>query len=806
MCFRLQVEANVMKARIGAFAAFALLSQLSYAGATVSLDGEWTLDYFPEPYSGAVRTLDIPEHGTVKATVPGNCELDLARAGVLPPAEIGLNVRKYRDYEGYQWLYTRDFAAPDIPRDGRAMLVFEGIDTLADVFLNGEKIGEADNMFIAHRFDVTSRLRPGSNRVQVLIRSVMMDSMHQTLGQIGYGMIGGAEGEWYRKASFMGGWDIFPRLFVSGLWRGVRLEAQDAVRIDQTAWTTRIADVPGRFAALRGTFRLNAPFAYMGKAVLEARIERNGKVAAKWTRPMEHYQNSFGLHVQKPDFWWPRSMGESTLYDAVIEVKDSDGSLLARHSEKIGIRTIELERDDVYGPDRPGQFLFKVNGVPCYVRGTNWVPLDSMLGRSAEHLAGALDMVEDLNCNMVRIWGGGVYETDGFFDWCDAHGVMVWQDFMTACSLFPFHPDYQRRTREEAVEVVLRQRNHPSMALWSGNNENDNVAWNMLGRKISHWDPTEDITSRETLRRVVMEFDPTRDYLPSSPYFSPDVVAGKATASERHLWGVREAYKTPFYTNSPAHFASEMGYHGCPNRASLERMMTPKCVYPWTEITGKDPKNDYHWNEEWQLKASNPFLSRGAYLWKRNSLMTKQVSIVFGDVPTELDDFIDASQIVQAEAMKLFVEDFRSHKFNGKNGLIWWNLIDGWPQISDAVVDYWGGKKRAYFSIRAVQRDQLVMIRESDRGVVAVNDTLKPVKGSVRIADRESGKVVFEKTYEVPANAAAVIGEVAWQGQGLYVIEYEQGGAKQRNWFLYGEPPFALAKVRQWLEAVRETK
>lgn len=764
--------------------------------ALTSLDGEWALSYFPQPENGAVRTLEIPAHRTVTATVPGNCELDLVRAGVLPEPEIGLNVQKFRAYEGYQWLYTKAFEFKK--SYGRAWLVFEGVDTLADVFLNGEKIGETENMFVEHRFDVTDKLKDGENVVQVLIRSVFLDSRSRTLGELGYTMTGGAEGEPYRKAGHMGGWDIFPRLFVSGLWRGVRLELHEAASIDQTSWIVRALDLADRKVSLVGACRIKMPFAAIGKNRFVAKLERGGKTVARCELPANHFHQNFSLNVKNADIWWPRGFGDPALYDASVELLDDEGRLLTRRSERIGLRTVELVRDDVYGSDRPGQFLFKVNGTPIYIRGSNWVPLDSLHGRDLQHMLSTLELFKDLNCNMIRVWGGGVYEPTAFFDWCDENGILVWQDFMTGCSMFPFDPEYQRKTREEAIAVVLKYRNHPSLALWSGNNENDDAPRWRLGRDASiHWDPAHDVTSRVTLPQVVREFDVTRPYLPSSPYFSPDVVAGKAKPSEDHLWGARAYYKVGFYTNSPCWFASEMGYHGCPNRESIERMMTKGCVYPWTEVTGTDPWKDYHWNREWQFKASDPWID--GFGFRRNSLMTNQLKIMFGEVPTDFDDFILASQIVQAEAMKTFVELFRSQKFTKKNGLIWWNARDGWPQISDAVVDYYGGKKRAYFAIRNSQYDQLVMVRD-DHKVVAVNDTLSPVKGKVKIVDRESGKILLQKPYSVPANAAAEIGAVAWSGQGILDIAYEQGGEEHTNWFLFGEPPFDFKKVKEWMK------
>ena len=794
-----------MKRTIGWIAVGVLCVSAACAfAAEFDLAGTWRLDYFQQPDNGAIRTLEIPKHQTVAAEVPGNCELDLVRAGVLPEPEIGLNALKFRECEGYQWLYTKTFkwtAGGDLSAlsDGRnVFLVFDGIDTLADIFLNGEKIGEAENMFVEHRFDVTNKLKEGENVVQVLIRSVFLDSRSKTLGELGYTMTGGAEGEPYRKAGHMGGWDIFPRLFVSGLWRGVRLEVRDAVRIDQTSWIVKSLDVENRKATLVGACRIDMPFAQVGKNRFVAELERNGKVVARSECVANHFHQSFSLNVEGADVWWPRGFGCPALYNATVELLGAGGKVLVRHTERIGLRTVELVRDDVYGTDRPGQFLFKVNGEPIYIRGSNWVPVDVIHGRDSDQMLSSLGLFKDLNCNMIRVWGGGVYEPAAFFDWCDENGILVWQDFMTGCSMFPFDPEYQRKTREEAIAVVLKYRNHPSLALWSGNNENDDAPRWRLGHDVSiHWDPAHDVTSRVTLPQVVREFDVTRPYLPSSPYFSPDVVAGKAKPSEDHLWGERAYYKTNYYTNSPCWFASEMGYHGCPNRASLEKMMTKGCVYPWTKVTGPDPWKDYHWNREWQFKASDPWID--GFGFRRNSLMTNQLKIMFGEVPTDLDDFILASQIVQAEAMKTFVELFRSQKFTKKNGLIWWNVRDGWPQISDAVVDYYGGKKRAYYAIRNSQHNQLVMVRD-DQKVVAVNDTLNPVTGKVRIADRESGKDLLEKSYSVPANAAAEIGVVAWSGRGILDIAYEQGGEEHMNWFLYGEPPFDFKKVKEWMK------
>ena len=766
--------------------------------AVLSLNGEWKLDYFPQPDDGAVRTLPLAVPcETVKATVPGNCELDLIRAGLLPPAEIGMNVLKLRDYEGHQWLYTKTFAKPPMAKGERAILRFDGVDTLGDVFLNGAKIGEVSNMLIPHEFNVTKLLKDGENTVQVLLRSVRCEAQYATLGELGYSMGGGADGEPFRKAGHMAGWDIFPRVFCAGLWRGVSIDVQKPVRIDQTAWLVK--NLGKTWADIQVNCRVQAPYRWVNNAKLRYSIAKGGKLVAERHAPFDRYQNCASYwNVKGIERWWPKGMGAQPLYDAKIEVIAMDGTVLAEHVEKIGFRTIRLERDDVYSKERPGQFLFRVNGEPCYVRGSNWVPLDSFHGRDGQFLRSTLEMFDDLNCNMVRVWGGGVYEPDEFFDFCDAHGIMVWQDFMTGCSVFPQNDAYAKATEEEVRAIVLKYRNRVSLALWSGNNENDGAFHWKLGKKLAR-NPNDDRNSRKTIPDVLYEFDVTRDYLPSSPYESPDVVAGRAQASEHHLWGAREYYKVPFYTNSPAWFASEMGYHGAPNRASLERMMTKDKVYPWTAVTGKNPKRDYKWNDEWIFKASDPQV--GGFGFGRNSLMTNQIKLMFGDVATDLDDFLAQSQVVQAEAMKTFCELFRSRKFTSFNGLIWWNVRDGWPQISDAVVDYYGGKKRAYWALRSVQHNQLVMLRD-DHSAWAVNDRMYPVKGHAKFTDKVSGKVLLDCDYEVAANSKTQLGTVPFHGQGCIDIVYSCDGESLKNHFLYGEPPFKWIEVKSWLGEV----
>lgn len=783
---------------LAVFGAFVL-----QAAQAVSLDGEWRLDYFPQPDDGAVRSLPLPDGldlKSVKATVPGNCELDLVNAGILPPLEVGMNAWLLRPYEGYQWLYSREFTAPELKNGERLRLRFDAVDTLADVFINGVKIGECENMLIPHVFDVTKAVKNGtSNTLQVLIRSVMFAARDEIVGQLGHFIGNCGDAEPFRKAFHMGGWDILPRAFVAGLSRSVCLETVGPSRIDCVNWMVKKWDAKKNTASVNVYSRIRSPWSNIEKAKVRYSLVRNGRTAFEDVRPYHSTQNCIGFDFENPDLWWPRGSGEPALYDASIELLSASGDVLAADRRRIGIRTIRLERDDCYSNDRPGQFLFRVNGEPIFMHGTNWVPVDSLHGRDHLLIDSLLEMLVDLNCNMVRVWGGGVYELDRFYDWCDENGILVWQDFMMGCAVFPQNPQFLEKFRREVLDVVLRLRDHPSIAIWSGNNENDYFHAYRVGRELGP-DPNRDRPSREIVPEVLKEFDVSRPYVPSSPYVSPDVFLGKAKQSEEHLWGGATYWKSGYYTNNPAWFIGETGYHGCPKLESLRAMMSEGCVYPWTNSADKTS-----FNHEWRYKATTPFMDPKLQpvLWRRPQMYVDTVRRMFGFVPENLEDFVEASEIVQAEALKYWIEMHRGRKFVKSNGILWWNLRDGWPVLSDAVVDYYNRRKLAYFAIRGVQKDVLASVRDLDRHAIVVNDRLKSICGHVIFRDTATGRILLERDFEIGSNSVLDLGAIDFSGlaaKGVIAIDGSAEGVDLRNHYLYGEQPFVLSDVRNWLK------
>jgi beta-mannosidase len=763
----------------------------------VTLNGEWKLYY--GQYNGNAPSgpdeLTMSNWPDIPASVPGNVELDLLAAGIIDNPEVGNNIYDLRKYESFQWWYFREFDTPKTEPGEQVEIVFEGLDCFGTVWINDQLVGETDNMFIEHRFNITDLLKKqGKNTIYVKIDPAVSKAQNYIIGTIGSRSMLSPEQVNIRKAPHMYGWDIMPRLISAGLWRSVTLDIKKQVRIEQVYWMTNSVDVQGKHAQLILDWQLFTGYKTVEGLTMEVSLSKDHKMVYNDKYPLLSFCGRKNISLGNVQFWWPKSYGEPNLYDAAIKILNDKNEILDEQKQRVGIRTAELIHTDITTEKNPGEFVFKINGEKIFVRGTNWVPLDALHSRDKTHLKEAINMIVDLNCNMIRCWGGNVYEDNDFFDLCDENGIMVWQDFAMACTVYPQNNDFPERLRKEAIEIVLKLRKHPSLVLWSGDNEIDeSVDW-PFRKKI---DPNLNRISREILPVVIWEYDPVRDFLPSSPYHSEEYFSGgsdKNIRPEVHLWGPRGYYKAPFYTETDAHFVSEIGYHGCPNLSSLEKMFTSEFVYPWD--------NDGNWNDEWQTKAVRP-LPLYTGLDGRNSLMVKQVNALFGKCPEDLDQFIFASQATQAEAMKFFTELWRMDKFR-KSGIIWWNLRDGWPIISDAVVDYYNSKKLAYYYIKQAQHNACIMVGDPVEGrhpVVAVNDTRELKSGTVTVRDADSSITLFAASFEIPANGKIVTGYIPGQEkQAMWLIDYKIGEENYSNHYLAGTAPFNLNDYQRWFE------
>ena len=784
-----------------------------------NLNGDWNLSYAEQPLKPARTPTDfktLDDLKTISAKVPGNAEIDLVNAGVADDPRKGDNIYKFRKYESFQWLYSRTFPTPTLEKGQRAYLKFEGIDTLADIFVNNKLVASPENMFLVYEYDITDFLnQKGDNTLEVILRSAPIESTKYD-AIYGGGTLNRSELVHIRKAPASFGWDIHPRLVTAGLWRPVSLEIRNDVFIKDFAVLTKKVNCKNNSASFFVEATLNAPHNKLDQLTTVLRVYDGEKViyADNVTSVSNVIKTTKTLNNIK--LWWPRGYGEQKLYDVVLLVFDKDKKLIDQKKKTVGFRTVDLEFKELEIPEGTdlkvsyagnvsgkapkgtvkGEFKFRVNGVPIFMKGTNWVPLDASHSRDIEHIKPAVDMLVDLNCNMIRLWGGNTYENDLFYDLCDKYGILVWQDFSMGCSVYPQTQVFHNKIREEIASIVKRLRSRTCIALWAGNNENDqSYSW-VQGESNQHG-ATHDKLSREVIPSVIREYDWERPYIPSSPYLTEKtrLYPQKYAPPEVHMWGPRGYYKAPFYTEALGVFVSEIGYHGCPNRESLEKMMDRKYVYPWDK--------DGNFNKQWQAKAVMPYPNTSLEI-HRNKLMTKQATILFGDYPRDLDEFIFASQVVQAEAKKYFIEMWRTQKFDPKTGILWWNLRDAWPILSDAIVDYYNSKKLAYYYIKRVQTDVCAMINDAFEVVVA-NDTATKTKGRVRVVDVDSNKEVFNKEFEVVENAKTLVGKIdAPDGQGMFLIEYElEDGTKHLNHYMYGRPPFKLSDYKRWYKALK---
>ena len=775
------------------------------------LDGQWQLTFFPE----GEKTISHPDDlasadlRIIPAQVPGNVELDLERAGILPEIFYGTNIRLLRPYEFCEWWYYRDFTPPAGGAGQPYELVFAGLDTLATVWLNGVQVGEAANALIEHRFDATAALRTDDiNRLVVRLRSVVNDGRKRHYDAVVMGAEEREEALFARKSPSAWGWDIMPRAVSSGLWRSVWLEPRRADAITQIYYWTLDAGPVDATLGVRFQFRTDAreldgfSMRFHGTC---------GEHTFEFEWPVEFLTGGCHIPIPGARLWWPKGYGDPNLYTVTAKLC-KDGQVLDERTERIGLRRLVMDRTLTAGKawsyepaDRPGRidvapdpeshFVFYVNGAPIMVKGANWVPLDAFHSRDADRYEQAVALFADLGCNMIRCWGGNVYEDHRFYDLCDENGIMVWQDMAFACSIYPQTEDFLAQVRVEAQAVAEKLRNHASLAIWCGDNEID-AFYCMRGLS-----PENNRLTREVIPQVLHRCDPFRAYVPSSPYVPPSIEGAPdiwMRTPEQHLWGPRGYYKSPFYVQHSAHFIGEIGYHGCNNVSSIRRFISPEHLWPWHAGTQR--------NDEWQLHS--------VYHWRHNridrdriQLMADQVRELFGSIPEDIEAFALASQITQAEAKKFFIESTRLRKWR-TSGLLWWNVIDGWPQFSDAIVDYYFAKKLAYEYIWRAQRPVVLVIGEPGTGkhlpVVVCNDSLQPAEVRYEVSEADGGQVVASGTVQVPANQNWQVARLRTfaSDQRLYLLTWETGGQTYGNHYLAGRPPFALARYQDWLKAI----
>lgn len=765
----------------------------------ISLNGRWQITYVSaddledDAFPRTMAALENYGESTIEGDVPGNFELSLEQAGILKDIYKDQNVLKLQKYEGYHVFYSRTFTYKK-EDNYETELLFEGLDTICEIWINGEFAGRTENMAIPHCIS-PSNLSDGSNEIVVHFFPVNMEARKYE-GKAGYFCQQYNYASLHiRKAPHMYGWDIAPRILSCGIYRPVTLLYRPKEYIRQAYVTTRAIDFDKQVAKMFFFFDAHITGADLSRYMitLEGTCEES-----RFYEEIRLWSTNGGrdFRVMSPKLWWPKGKGMPQMYDVTVTLKKDD-RVLDTCRFRSGIRTAELVRTSKSDEELSGKFYFKINGEKVFILGTNFVPIDAFHSKDRERLPKVCELLEEVGCNAIRLWGGNIYEDEYLYDYCDEHGILIWQDFMMGCGIYPQDEEMCQMLEEEVKVTVRRLRNHASIMLWAGDNENDEFA---ASRKRN---PDRNKLTRTVIPDVLSEEDPFRIYLPSSPYMDqPDREKShpfeycypKVTSyTEQHLWGPRDYYKGPYYRDNRANFASEMGYHGCPSPQSVRTFLSEDNVWPW--------ENNINWMVH---AASMDNTGEGPYVY-RIRLMAEQIRVLFGEIPDNLEDFSIASQISQAEAMKYFIEMFRLDK-ERRGGIIWWNLIDCWPQFSDAVVDYYYDKKLAYDYIKNCQKPILLSFSEPEQGEVmlkAVNDTGKELLIQYQVTDFETGEMLAEGTTKVGERVEPLTTlPYREKEKHFYVINWKTEDESGINHYLCGEPNYDLEVYRRFLAEV----
>jgi beta-mannosidase len=650
------------------------------------------------------------DDGWLTATVPGTVHQELLAAGRIPDPFFGLQENDAQWVGEQDWLYRCDFDVPAFMLDAASIvLLCEGLDTFVTAWLNGQSIFANDNMFLPLRIDIREHLRAENNTLCLLFESPLGKGRErETLYGKRTVWNGDSSRVYVRKAQYHYGWDWGPTLLTMGPWRPVRIEAYDM----------RIADVYANIALDENQKNASINLQIDLETLLPLQdqqltididvLDPTGSQVTHATQQVTNTNLRSTITIVDPQLWWPRGYGAQSLYRLVVTVQAID-RVLHRYEQRLGLRTIRLIQEPLEG-ETGTTFLFEVNGIPVFCGGANWIPADMLLSRlTNERYRAWLQHAASANMLMLRVWGGGIYEDDYFYETCDELGLLVWQDFMFACGIYPRSDWFLDSVRMEAQHTVRRLRHHPCMALWCGNNEDYSIA------ESADADPARALYE-ELLPSICADLDPATPYWPGSPFGG--TCANDQTVGDRHTWEIWHNPTAPYqaYDRYWGRFVSEFGMESAPSMPTIESFTTPMDRYPQSRVF------------EHHNKSTDGVRRLAFYL--SDTLRA----------PTDMASYIYATQFVQAEAMASAIRAWRrrwrgSGRYSTSGALVW-QLNDCWPAISWALLDVDLHPKAAYYAVRrelapisiALSRDEQEMA-----ALWAVNATTEPLATTVVI-------------------------------------------------------------------------
>jgi beta-mannosidase len=648
-----------------------------------------------------------------RASVPGSVHTDLLANRLIEDPFYRDNEPKLQWIGKTDWEYRTTFDVPAaLLRRRNVELVFGGLDTYATVYLNERPVLEADNMFRTWRVDAKPALKAGANTLRVVFRSPINEILPR-MKTLGYELpASNDQGEktspHTRKAPYQYGWDWGPRFVTCGVWKPARLEAWDDARIESLRL---VQNQLGKDSA-QLTAEVEVESSGSSDAALVVEDPSDRRVAARQAVKLSPGRNRFALKlsIPNPQLWWPAGLGPQKLYTLRARLTSGDKSA-DELSTRVGLRTLELRQQ----ADAEGKsFTFVVNGVPVFARGANWIPADSFPERvTRERYRHLLESARDANMNMLRVWGGGYYESDEFYELCDELGLMVWQDFMFACSMYPGDEKFLESVRAEATDNVRRLRNHPSIVIWVGNNEVE-TAWQHWGWKrnlpAKLWDDYKKIF-HGVLPEVVAKEDPTRPYWPSSPSSNLEEDSDSQRMGDVHYWEVWHASKPfDYYERQRPRFMSEYGFQSFPLVETVNAYTLP---------------SDHD--------IQSPVMLAHQKHPRGNQLIREYMLREYPE-PKDFESFLYASQVLQAEGIKVGAEHLRRIMPHNM-GSLFWQLDDCWPVASWSSVDYFGRWKALQYYARRFYSPVLLSPHVEDGQVklYVVSDRTGPLRAELRV-------------------------------------------------------------------------
>lgn len=720
------------------------------------------LNAFGQNKSNNLMEKDINSNWTFKevngeifgaAVVPGTIHTDLINNKLIEDPFYRLNEKKLQWIDKKDWEYKTilNITEEEFTKNN-ILLDFEGLDTYADIYLNDSIIMQTDNMFRRWEINIKAIAKLGDNSLKVILHSPIQKGLALLAkspfpypainDQSENGELGDKKVSVFtRKAGYHYGWDWGPRLVTSGIWKPVKLKSWNNLKIKDVF--IKQTNVSKEEAQLNFDIEVVLDKHFLGLIKIVNQDNDSIYASTEFDLKSGFGTISIPVTIKNPKLWWSNGLGNPDMYNFSIKIFDKNNNEIDKKEVSTGLRSLKLIREK----DSIGEsFLFQLNGVPVFIKGSNYIPNDSFLPRvTLEDYKKVIKDAVDANMNMLRVWAGGIYENDAFYKLCDENGIMVWQDFMFACSMYPGNEEFLNNIKQEAIENVVRLRNHPSIALWCGNNEM-NTAWHHYSEGGWGWKETYTLEQREEIQKaylaifhtilpnVIKNYTDGDDYWPSSPQagFEPEKHAGyENKGGDMHYWGVWHG-KHPFedFEKYKARFMSEFGFQSFPDFETVKKYALPE-----------------DFNIESEVMSSH----------QRSGIGNLRIKEYMGweyEVPTDFKKFLYMSQVLQARGVKMAIEAHR-RAMPYCMGTMYWQINDCWPVASWSSTDYYHKWKALHYEVKKAYKPIIVTVHKEDNSIIvhSVSDQLVSIKAKLKLTILNfSGEALSKKEMDVFVN------------------------------------------------------